>query len=98
MDEPIDWRLDEKTSVRPASAADFDAVLAVVHDATRRVQEMGYPQWKLYLTDAGIAQVRDAVNGVDGAETYLVERDNRAVGTFRVQWHDHDCWGDRGDD
>ena len=89
-------RLDDCTTLRRASAADFDAVLAVVHDATRRVQELGYPQWRLYLTEPGIAQVRDAVKGVDGAEVYLAERDGRPIGTFRVQWHDHECWADRG--
>jgi ribosomal protein S18 acetylase RimI-like enzyme len=96
MSGQIDFSLDERTSVRRAGVGDFDAVLAVVHDATRRVQELGYPQWRLYLTDEGFAQVRDAVAGVDGTETYLVERDGRAIATFRIQWHDRDCWADRG--
>src|SRR5436309_11476513 len=98
MDGQIDFRLDERTTIRRASAADFDAVLAVVHDATRRVQELGYAQWRLYLTDEGTRQVRNAVESVNGAEVYLAERDGRAVGTFRIQWSDRDCWGDRGED
>jgi ribosomal protein S18 acetylase RimI-like enzyme len=77
---------------------DFDAVLAVVHDATRRIQEKGYAQWRLYLTDEGIAQVRDAVAGVNETEVYLAERDGRAIGTFRIQWSDSDCWAALGHD
>jgi ribosomal protein S18 acetylase RimI-like enzyme len=99
MNQQIESRLDENgTTIRRASQADFDAVLEVVHDATRRVQEKGYPQWRLYLTDEGMAQVRDAVAGVNGAEVYLVERHGRAIGTFRIQWSDRECWGERGDD
>jgi protein-tyrosine phosphatase len=98
MDGQIESRLDERTTIRRAGVADFEAVLSVVHDATRRVQEKGIPQWKLYLTDEGIAQVRDAVNGLEGTETYLVERDCRAVGAFRIQWSDHECWGATGTD
>jgi len=98
MDGQIESTLDERTMIRRASAADFDAVLAVVHDATRRVQEKGFPQWKLYLTDQGIAQVRDAVDGVNGTETYLAERDGQPVGALRIQWSDGDCWADAGSD
>ena len=99
MDEQIDPRLDERTAIRRATGADFQCVLAVVHDATRRVQEKGFPQWKLYLTEAGIAQVRDAVEGVDGAEVYLAERNGDGpVGTFRIQWSDHECWSIVGGD
>src|SRR6185369_3267866 len=98
MAEQGDFQLDERTNIRRAGAADFEVVLAVVRDAARRVQDIGLSQWRLYLTDAGIVQVRSAVDGVDGMEVYLAERDRRAVGTFRVQWRDRDCWGERGDD
>ena len=98
MDGQIESRLDDQTTIRRATAADFEAVLAVVHDATRRVQEKGFPQWKLYLTDEGIAQVRDAVDGVNGTETYLAQRHENPVGTFRIQWNDHDCWASVGTD
>jgi len=98
IESRLDGKLDERTTIRRAGVADFEAVLAVVHDATRRVQEKGYPQWRLYLTDEGFAQVRDAVDGVNDTEVYLAERDGRAVGTFRVQWSDHDCWGATGTD
>ena len=98
MHDQIEWRLDARTTLRRADADDFDAVLAVVHDATQRVQEKGYPQWKLYLSDEGIAQVRNAVDGVDSTEVYLAERGECAVGTFRVQWVDRDCWADAGED
>jgi ribosomal protein S18 acetylase RimI-like enzyme len=98
MSGQIESRLDDRTTIRRATAADFDAVLAVVHDATRRVQEKGFPQWKLYLTDAGVGQVRDAVSGVNGTEVYLAERDGKPVGTFRIQWSDGDCWADVGHD
>jgi ribosomal protein S18 acetylase RimI-like enzyme len=98
MSGQIELSLDERTTIRRAGTEDFDAVLAVVQDATRRVQEKGYPQWRLYLTDEGIGQVRDAVAGVDGTETYLAERDGNSIGTFRVQWNDRDCWAERGFD
>jgi ribosomal protein S18 acetylase RimI-like enzyme len=98
MDGQIESRLDERTTIRRANGADFDAVLAVVHHATRRVQEKGFPQWKLYLTDEGINQVRDAVDGVDGTEVYLAERQGKPVGAFRIQWSDGDCWADVGHD
>jgi GNAT superfamily N-acetyltransferase len=98
IESGLEERLDERTTIRRAGPDAFAAVLAVVHDATRRVQEKGYPQWKLYLTDEGVAQVRDAVNGVDGTEVYIAERDGRAVGTFRIQWSDRACWPKIGDD
>jgi len=97
-DERRDGWLDARTTIRRAGRADVDAVLAVVHDATRRVQEMGFPQWKLYLTDEGAQSVRDKVNGIDGMEAYVAERDGCAVGAFSVQWSDRDCWADLGDD
>jgi GNAT superfamily N-acetyltransferase len=87
------------TMVR-ASAEDFDAVLEVVQDATRRMQENGLTHWRLYLTDAGVRQVQRRVAGAAGEEVYLARRadDGRAVGAVSIEWSDREYWSDRGDD
>jgi ribosomal protein S18 acetylase RimI-like enzyme len=93
--------LDDGLRVRRATTADFDQVLAVVHDATRRVQEKGFDMWRLYLTDEGLAQVRRRLAGASGEEMYLVVRKtgDQPLGAFAVEWSDRDIWGDaRGSD
>lgn len=98
MRSEIDYSLDEQTTVRRASLDDFDTVLRVVHDATRRVQELGFPQWRLYLTEPGIRSVRDRVVSAHGEEVMLVERAGQAIGTFSVEWRDEEYWAERGSD
>jgi ribosomal protein S18 acetylase RimI-like enzyme len=93
--------LDDGLFVRRATLADLDRVLAVVHDATRRVQERGFDNWRLYLTDEGLAQVRRRLDGVGGAEVYLAVRtsDDHPLGAFAVEWSDCEIWGEaRGND
>lgn len=91
---------DHVTIVR-ATPDDLERVLGVVHDSTRRVQELGFAVWRLYLTEEGTDQVRARVNGDGGAEVYLAVRasDGRAVGTFALVWGDPEMWGEaRGND
>jgi len=95
--------LDDGLFVRRAAPGDFQRVLTVVHDATRRVQEKGFHMWRLYLTDQGFQQVQRRVNGSSGEEVYLVFRhgddDDQPIGTFAIEWADREIWGDaRGGD
>jgi protein-tyrosine phosphatase len=79
---------------------DFDAVLEVVQDSTRRMQENGLTQWRLYLTDAGVARVRRRVEGAAGEEVYLVHSatHDRPIGAVSIEWSDREYWAERGDD
>src|SRR5688572_27176884 len=83
-----------------ASSRDLDSVLDVVQDATRRMQEKGIAQWRLYLTDAGVERVRRRVAGASGEEVYIARRaeDDRPVGAVSIEWSDREYWSDRGDD
>ena len=83
-----------------ATLADLDAVLVVVQDSTRRMQEKGLSQWRLYLTDAGEPRIRRRVEGAASEEVYLFKRpsDDHAVGVVSIEWTDHEYWGDRGVD
>src|SRR5687768_6612160 len=87
-------------TIARASADDVDAVLEVVQDATRRMQEKGLSQWRLYLTDAGIDRVRRRLAGASGEEVYLVRRtrDGRPIGAVSIEWSDREYWSDRGED
>lgn len=87
-------------TMRRASTADFAAVLDVVQDSTRRMQEKGISQWRLYLTEAGVARVRRRVEGAAGEEVYLArgEAHARPVGAVSVEWIDHEYWAERGQD
>ena len=93
-------RVDRETTMRRATLGDFDAVLEVVQDSTRRMQEKGLQQWKLYLTDAGVQRVRTRVAGASGQDVYLARRDadDRAVGAVSIEWADREYWGARGID
>jgi hypothetical protein len=84
MRSEIDYRLDEQTIVRRASVGDLETVLVVVHDATRRVQELGFPQWRLYLTGPGIR----AFKIVWRARWRSAPGRAAGRGTFSVEWHD----------
>ena len=98
MSEPATISLDiPGVTVRRATLADLDRVRAVVHDATRRVQEKGFPECNLYLTEKGEARILARVRGDDGAETYLATRtsDGQDVGVYTLHWHDAKHWGDR---
>ncbi len=81
----IDRRLegDGGSVMRRAGTGDFEAVLAVVHDATRRVQEKAFAQWRYYLTDKGIRSIRERLDGSDGVEVYVAERRGAWSGRFR---------------
>jgi ribosomal protein S18 acetylase RimI-like enzyme len=96
MSRQIDCGLDERTTIRRAGVEDFQTVLAVVHDATRRVQEKGFAQWRLYLTDRGIASVQARIASANGEEVYLVERAGRAIGCVSLEWQDQEYWAERG--
>ena len=87
-------------TMRRATAAETDAVLEVVRDASLRMQEKGLAQWRLYLTDAGAQRVRRRVAGAGGEEVYLARRvtDDGAVGVVSIEWSDREYWGDRGAD
>jgi len=93
--------LDDGLVVRRATTDDLDQVLAVVHEATRRVEEKGFNMWRLYLTDEGLGQIRRRLAGAGGEEMYLVvrETDAQPLGAFAVEWSDREIWGDaRGGD
>ena len=79
---------------------DVREVLDVVQDSTRRMQEKGITQWRLYLTDAGVARVRRRVMGEAGEEVYLARSEihDRPVGAVSVEWSDREYWSERGED
>ena len=93
--------LDSDIELRRATPDDLARVTAVVHDATRRMQEKGFHMWRLYLTEVGAAQIRRRVFGDGGAAAYLATRraDGCDVGVFGLEWSDPEIWGDvRGND
>jgi ribosomal protein S18 acetylase RimI-like enzyme len=83
-------------TVRRATLDDLDRVRAVVHDATRRVQEKGFPECTLYLTEKGEARILARLRGEGGAETFIATRasDDRDVGVYTLTWDDVRHWGD----
>jgi len=82
--------------VRRAAIGDVDRVRAVVQDATRRVQEKGFPECTLYLTAKGETRILSRVRGEDGAETFIATRasDGIDVGVYTLTWDDVRHWGE----
>jgi ribosomal protein S18 acetylase RimI-like enzyme len=79
---------------RRATAADFDAVFAIMIEAATWLQSRGISQWSFFLTEPGKDFVR---NRILTAEAYLVfDRNDRPVATFTLQWKDEEIWGARG--
>jgi GNAT superfamily N-acetyltransferase len=94
-----DHVLGDGLAIRRATPADFDAVLGVVQDAARWVQiEKGVPQWRLYLTEEGVADVRCYLAGAAGEEVHVACRGGRPVGALAIMWADPDMWGNVGAD
>jgi ribosomal protein S18 acetylase RimI-like enzyme len=93
---PLDDAGDDAITIRRATLADLNRVRAVVHDATRRVQEKGYPECRLYFTEKGEGYIRARVRGDGGQVTYLATRncDGRDVGVYTLSWDDVKHWGD----
>lgn len=83
--------------VRRATLADLDRVRAVCHDATRRVQEKGFAEHKLYLTEKGEARILSRVRGDESTHVYLATRsyDGCDVGVYALLWRDVKHWGER---
>jgi ribosomal protein S18 acetylase RimI-like enzyme len=99
MSEAMDSALGEGVSLRRATPADLATVLEVVQDAARWVQvEKRVPQWRLYLSDAGIADVKRYFAGAGGEEVYLARRAGRPVGALAVTWSDPQVWDELGAD
>ena len=93
MSDPAPISLDiPGVTVRRATVDDLDRVRAVVQDGTRRVQEKGFPECTLYLTEKGEARV----GGEGGAETFIATRasDGRDVGVYTLTWDDVRHWGE----
>jgi ribosomal protein S18 acetylase RimI-like enzyme len=79
---------------RRATAADFDAVFAIMIEAATWLQSRGISQWSFFFTEPARDFVR---NRILGAETYLVfDPTEQAVATFALQWKDEETWGTRG--
>jgi ribosomal protein S18 acetylase RimI-like enzyme len=79
---------------RRATAADFDAVFAIMIEAATWLQSRGISQWSFFLTQPGKDFVR---NRISAAETYLVfDPADRPVATFTLHWKDEEIWGARG--
>ena len=79
---------------RRATAADFDAVFAIMTEAALWLQSRGISQWSFFLTQPGKDFVR---NRILTAETYLVfDPTDRPVATFTLHWKDEEIWGPRG--
>jgi len=81
---------------RRATAADFEAVYAIIAEAAAWLRSRSTSQWDWFLTDPGKDLIR---HRIETAETYLVlDADAQAVATFTVQWDDEMIWGPRGKD
>jgi ribosomal protein S18 acetylase RimI-like enzyme len=79
---------------RRATAADFDAVFAMMIEAALWLQSRGISQWSFFLTQPGKNFVR---NRILTAETYLVsDPTDRPIATFTLLWKDEEIWGVRG--
>jgi ribosomal protein S18 acetylase RimI-like enzyme len=77
-----------------ATAADFDAVFAIMIEAALWLQSRGISQWSFFLTQPGKDFVR---NRIVAAETYLIfDPTAQPVATFTLQWKDEEIWGLRG--
>ena len=93
----IDADLGGGVTIRRATPADFDRVLGVVQDAARWVQvEKRVPQWRLYLIEEGVNDVRAYVAGESGEEVYLASRGDEPLGALTITWADPEIWGDAG--
>ena len=86
----------DELKFRRATAADFDAVYAIVLEAAAWLQSRNIPQWNWLSTDKGKILIRKRI---ESAETYLVfNPSNQPAATFALQWEDEQIWGPRGRD
>jgi ribosomal protein S18 acetylase RimI-like enzyme len=84
-----------RLAIARARAGDYDAVMAILREAADWLSTRGNPQWKQWHTEVGERMLRDRLKH---HEVYLARRDDAHVGTFTIQWSDHEQWGDRGVD
>jgi ribosomal protein S18 acetylase RimI-like enzyme len=81
--------------LRRACDDDFDAVYAIMNDASAWLKSRGMNMWGWVPSEAGRKIVRDRIAT---NEAYLASIDERPVATFAMQWADEEMWGERGRD
>jgi GNAT superfamily N-acetyltransferase len=82
----------EDSEVRVAGLADLETVRALLEEASAWLRSRGIEQWPRSWGDEWI------VPALGAGETWLVERDGRAIATVTVQWSDEATWGARPPD
>src|SRR6266851_2152453 len=82
-----------RLAIARAGAADYDRVMAILHEAADWLSARGNPQWKHWHMEVGERMLRDRI---EHHEVYLARRDGVPVGTLTIQWSDPEQWGERG--
>jgi ribosomal protein S18 acetylase RimI-like enzyme len=80
--------------VNRATAADFDAVYALMLEAAMWLQSRSIPRWTFFFSQRSKDFIR---NRILTAETYLVlDPAEQPIATFTMYWKDEEAWGVRG--
>lgn len=79
-------------TIKLATSAETDQVVAILVEASRWLQSRNILSWK---PDVLPAQMQAAVAR---GEVYLAWKDGQAIGTVTVMWSDVAYWGERPDD
>jgi protein-tyrosine phosphatase len=80
---------------RRAASEDFEALHAIMLDASRWLMSRGIDQWAWVQKPVGQKFLRERLQN---AEVYLAFIRDEPVATVSVQWEDDDIWGERGRD
>jgi len=79
--------------VRQAQPADFEAVMAILEEASQWLLSKSIHQWP-----AGAFPKTYVANAIERGEFYLARQNGQAAGTIKLQWSDKLIWGDQPDD
>jgi len=85
--------MDVRFTVRPAVAADAEAVLALLDDAAAWLLERGIEQWR-----PGQWRAESIGSAIARGETYLMHEQDRAIATISLQWSDELMWPGAAED
>jgi len=81
---------------RSARKDEIETVFELLKEAAIWLNGKGIDHWQNWL-DPPDSHIRWIKQGFDTDEFYLVEREGRVIGCFRLQWQDPLFWGERDD-